>query len=141
MVKILEGRTENAIKNRFQLIFAKLRKKKENKSKPELELIAEYMRENGATVPNIKKQRDPAVNNQTPPHSFQSLSPEYEKMKIEEPNVKLPIIPTFSFCSSRSLPSAFTPFTPYLQEPLYQQLHEEVYIELAGGKVSRKESI
>jgi hypothetical protein len=34
LVKILEGRTENAIKNRFQLVFAKLKKKKENKSKP-----------------------------------------------------------------------------------------------------------
>jgi hypothetical protein len=57
LVKILEGRTENAIKNRFQLIFAKLRKKKENKSKGELELIGEYMRENGGEVPAIKKQR------------------------------------------------------------------------------------
>ena len=44
LVKILEGRTENAIKNRFQLIFAKLKKKKENKSKPEMELISDYIR-------------------------------------------------------------------------------------------------
>lgn len=36
LVKILEGRTENAIKNRFQLIFAKQKRRKENKSKPEL---------------------------------------------------------------------------------------------------------
>jgi len=57
-VKILEGRTENAIKNRFQLIFAKLKKKKENKSKPEMELISDYIRENGGIIPVIKKQRD-----------------------------------------------------------------------------------
>lgn len=66
LVKILEGRTENAIKNRFQLIFAKLKKKKENKSKPELELITEYVKENGGVLPTIKKQRDQAVNNQSP---------------------------------------------------------------------------
>lgn len=58
LVKILEGRTENAIKNRFQLIFAKLKKKKENKSKPEMELISDYIRENGGIIPVIKKQRD-----------------------------------------------------------------------------------
>lgn len=66
LVKILEGRTENAIKNRFQLVFAKLKKKKENKSKPELELITEYVKENGGVLPTIKKQRDQAVNNQSP---------------------------------------------------------------------------
>ena len=44
--------------------------------------------------------------------------------------MSLPIIPTFRFCSSsRSLPSAFT---PYLQEPLFHQMHDEVYYELAG---------
>jgi 23S rRNA U2552 (ribose-2'-O)-methylase RlmE/FtsJ len=47
LVKILEGRTENAIKNRFQLIFTKLKKKKENKSKGEFELIEDYIKENG----------------------------------------------------------------------------------------------
>jgi septum formation topological specificity factor MinE len=66
LVKILEGRTENAIKNRFQLVFAKLRKRKENKSKPELDLITDYVKENGGVIP-VKKQRDPAVNNETPP--------------------------------------------------------------------------
>ena len=66
LVKILEGRTENAIKNRFQLVFAKLKKKKEKKSKPELELITEYVKENGGVLPTIKKQRDQAVNNQSP---------------------------------------------------------------------------
>ena len=44
--------------------------------------------------------------------------------------MSLPIIPTFRFCSSsRSLPSAFT---PYLQEPLFNQMHDELYYELAG---------
>lgn len=57
LVKILEGRTENAIKNRFQLIFAKLRKKKENKNRAETELIADYVRDNGGVIPSIKKQR------------------------------------------------------------------------------------
>jgi 23S rRNA U2552 (ribose-2'-O)-methylase RlmE/FtsJ len=57
-VKILEGRTENAIKNRFQLIFAKLKKRKENKSKSEIDLISEYIKENGGTIPTIKKQRE-----------------------------------------------------------------------------------
>lgn len=66
-MKILEGRTENAIKNRFQLVFAKLRKRKENKSKPELELITDYVRENGGVIP-VKKQREPAEKIEpTPP--------------------------------------------------------------------------
>lgn len=65
LVKILEGRTENAIKNRFQLVFAKLRKRKENKSKPELELITDYVKENGGVIP-LKKQRESAVNSETP---------------------------------------------------------------------------
>lgn len=44
----------------------------------------------------------------------------------------LPIIPTFRFTSSsRSLPSAFV---PYLEKPLYEQLPDEVYKELAGKR-------
>ncbi len=35
LTRILEGRTENAIKNRYQLLFSKLKKKKENKAKSE----------------------------------------------------------------------------------------------------------
>jgi hypothetical protein len=126
-VKILEGRTENAIKNRFQLVFAKLRKRKENKSKPELELITDYVRENGGTI-SLKKQRDPAVNNETPPHTpprepSQSRSPPPSPASPAPPDTpaseeqpppgpKLPVIPTFNFFpSSRSLSA----FVPYLQ--------------------------
>jgi hypothetical protein len=119
LVKILEGRTENAIKNRFQLVFAKLRKKKENKSKPELELISEYLRDNGGVLPTIKKQRDQAVNNQSPPPSIKSNSAEEENQPRETMS-KLPVIPTFNhFPSSRSLPP-LSAFTPYIQEPLFQ---------------------
>lgn len=47
-------------------------------------------------------------------------------MKQEELPLKFPIIPTVTFfSSSRSLPSAFT---PYLQEPLFNQLQDSVYI-------------
>ena len=35
-----------AIKNRYQLLFSKLKKKKENKSKNEYEIIIEYLKEN-----------------------------------------------------------------------------------------------
>ena len=73
----MEGRTENAIKNRFQLIFTKQKKKKENKSKGEMDIIVEYIKENGGEVPAIKKQRsDPAVKIESPPPSFHSFSPE-----------------------------------------------------------------
>ena len=97
------------------------------------------MKENGEELPTIKKQRDSAVNNQSPPLSFQSLSPESQKIKEEEQGGTLPIIPTFKFLgSNRSLPSAFT---PYLQEPLYQQLHDNVYLELAGKKPDSKVSL
>jgi len=44
LTKILEGRTENAIKNRYQLLFSKLKKKKENKTKSEYEIIVEYLK-------------------------------------------------------------------------------------------------
>ena len=91
-----------------------------------MDIIVDYIKENGGQVPTIKKQRsDPAVKIESPPLSFHSFSPEECRAKVEEPIMSLPIIPTFRFCSSsRSLPSAFT---PYLQEPLFHQMHDEVY--------------
>jgi len=130
LVKILEGRTENAIKNRFQLIFAKLKKKKENKSKAEMELISEHVRENGGVPPAIKKQRDPAVNNESPILSAHESSIKLESEPIE-PMMTFPIIPTVNFLSSRSIttPSAFV---PYLPEPLHLQLSDEIFSKLTG---------
>lgn len=139
LVKILEGRTENAIKNRFQLIFAKLRKKKENKSKAELELISEYVRENGGDTLPIKKQRDPAVNNQTPPPSIGQRSPPRPPL-LAEPSLPLPIIPTVNFLSSRSLnsPSAFV---PYLAEPHHLQLTEDLFGKMGSKAVVSMEDL
>lgn len=150
-MKILEGRTENAIKNRFQLVFAKLRKRKENKSKPELELITDYVRENGGVVP-LKKQRDPAVKSEAsppsspPPEPARSRSPPPSPASPESPpseenpppGPKLPVIPTFNFFpSSRSLSA----FVPYLQEPLYQQLPDSVYRGLTRRTVGSMDSL
>lgn len=43
LVKILEGRTENAIKNRYQLLLSKLTGKRPTKNQSELALITSYL--------------------------------------------------------------------------------------------------
>jgi hypothetical protein len=41
--KYFEGRTENALKNRYTLIVEKQRKLSKNKHKTELEIVSEYL--------------------------------------------------------------------------------------------------
>ena len=48
-----------------------------------MDIITDYIKENGGEVPTIKKQRsDPAVKIESPPPSFHSFSPENSHIKV-----------------------------------------------------------
>ena len=48
-----------------------------------MEIIIDYIKENGGEVPVIKKQRsEPAVKIESPPPSFHSFSPDESRVKI-----------------------------------------------------------
>ena len=134
LVHILQGRTENAIKNRFQLLFSKMRRKKENKSKDAVELITEYVLEKGGAIP-IKKQREAEKSESS--HRSTPRSKPRDKPTPPEPQPeplpsrsRLPVIPRPLVFSSREMPSAFVPY-----EGGSSTFTTRMFIELPGRQV------